>query len=352
LTERRQFAGVPRICGSLEYARQGEEYMTLGTLQELINHEGNGWDHASDELARYYERAAARLSETGSIDPEHHTLAELLQSEPPAALVETLGLPLRESATLGKRTAEMHMALAAGVDDPAFAPEPLTTADWSAWSKAAINLASKALAALERHVHTLPTADLDHAYWLLAQRSHLTRKLGEMCCLDLQLVKIRCHGDFHLGHVLWSENNFVIIGFAGDPAKSLEERRAKHCSMRDVATMLRSLHYAAYAGLFNFTRSQPDDFNRLEPWAKAWQRWITASFLKQYRTRAEGATFLPAIPADFAALLEFFILGRALRELLHELNDRPEWVRFPLRDIVYSIMPQAQTARREPALMF
>jgi maltose alpha-D-glucosyltransferase/alpha-amylase len=351
LTEQVHFPSVPKICGAIEYCPKGSNPITLATLHELINNEGNGWDHTLDELGRYFERAMSRMHEPPPVEIENLTLSELLERETPPALAETLGSYLREASTLGKRTAEMHLALAADTDRPAFAPEPLTAEDLVSWSKSMRNLAGKALGALEQGIHSLPTTELEHAYWLLGQRSRVIKHLGQLAFLKLDVVKIRCHGDYHLGHVLWSENNFAIVDFEGEPARSLDERRAKQSPLRDVASMLRSLSYAAYAGLFAFTRAQPEGFDRLEAWAKAWQQWASASFLKQYRATAEGTAFLPADRGDFVALLEFFSLETALHELLYELNNRPEWVRIPLRDIVDSLEPRWQGAANQPTLV-
>ncbi|HEY7157435.1 MAG TPA: hypothetical protein VH575_26005, partial [Gemmataceae bacterium] len=147
-------------------------------------------------------------------------------------------------------------------------------------------------------------------------------------------AKIRCHGDYHLGQVLRVENDYIILDFEGEPARPVRERRAKQSPLKDVAGMLRSYHYAAYAGLFAFTQSHPEDFVRLEPGAELWFQWVSAAFLREYRAAAVGAGFLPDDSAWFAALLDAFMLEKALYELHYELNHRPDWVRIPLRGIL------------------
>jgi maltose alpha-D-glucosyltransferase/alpha-amylase len=142
------------------------------------------------------------------------------------------------------------------------------------------------------------------------------------------------HGDYHLGQVLWVENDFVILDFEGEPTRSVEERRAKQSPLKDVAGMLRSFHYAAYAGLFAFTQGRPGDFGRLERWADLWHRRTSAVFLRAYGETVKGAGFLPARPEEFAALLEAFLLAKAFYELAYELNNRPDWVRIPLRGVL------------------
>ena len=111
--------------------------------------------------------------------------------------------------------------------------------------------------------------------------------------------------------------------------------------------MLRSFDYAAYAGLFAFTQDRPDDFGRLEPWAELWRQWTSAAFLRAYRRAAGGAPFLPAGREAFAALLDLFLLDKAFYELIYELNNRPDWVRIPLRGILALCSSGAVGPRQE-----
>ena len=130
------------------------------------------------------------------------------------------------------------------------------------------------------------------------------------------------------------KTDFVILDFEGEPARSLAYRRAKQCPLKDVAGMLRSFSYAAYASLINYTTRHPEDVARLEPWAQLWERSAAAAFLRAYRETAQGAEFLPADTADFQKLLDVFLLDKALYEILYELNARPAWVRIPLMGIM------------------
>ena len=150
----------------------------------------------------------------------------------------------------------------------------------------------------------------------------------------LDAAKTRVHGDYHLGQVLWADGDYVIIDFEGEPTRTVGERRAKFSPVRDVAGMMRSYHYAAYAGLFAYTRNRPADFARLRPWADLWCQWVSAAFLRAYLSAADGAAFVPRDPAAFAALLDRFTLAKALYELVYELNNRPDWVRIPLSGVL------------------
>jgi maltose alpha-D-glucosyltransferase/alpha-amylase len=142
--------------------------------------------------------------------------------------------------------------------------------------------------------------------------------------------RIRCHGDYHLGQVLVTEGDVVIIDFEGEPARPLAERRAKASPLRDVAGMLRSFSYAALTGLGAATQTRPEDVERLAPWAELWETWVGAVFLRAYLAATRGAAFLPPDVDDLETLLQAFILDKALYELGYELNNRPDWVHIPL----------------------
>ena len=146
-------------------------------------------------------------------------------------------------------------------------------------------------------------------------------------------ARIRIHGDYHLGQVLRVKNDFVILDFEGEPSRSLAERRAKHCALKDVAGMLRSFGYAAQVGLANYTARHPERGESLASWSWFWEQSVAAAFLHSYRREAGNAVFLPADQAAFKALLEAYLLDKAFYELNYELENRPTWVRIPLAGI-------------------
>jgi maltose alpha-D-glucosyltransferase/alpha-amylase len=309
LTERQPFDRVPKVAGTLEYHRPGTGPTTLALLQARVENQGDGWEYTLGELGRTFARASG-----------------------PAALEAATGYR-HAAATLGRRTAELHLALAADTDDPAFAPEPLTEGDLEALREDIRVQGRQALAALRDNLDRLPADVAAGARRLLQEGPGVLDHL-ETGSAQASGRKIRCHGDYHLGQVLWVDNDFVILDFEGEPTRSVEERRAKQSPLKDVAGMLRSFHYAAYAGLFAFAQDDPAGFARLEPEAELWQQRASAAFLDAYRTTAGDAAFLPADPGRFAALLDAFMLGKAFYELVYELNSRPDWVRIPLHGIL------------------
>jgi maltose alpha-D-glucosyltransferase/alpha-amylase len=171
------------------------------------------------------------------------------------------------------------------------------------------------------------------------RRDDLVRQLEDLPGVRDGGGRIRCHGDYHLGQVIVTEGDVMILDFEGEPARPLPARRAKCSPLRDVAGMLRSFSYAALTGLAAATATRHEDVERLAPWAEIWETWVSAAYLRAYLTATRGARFLPARTADLEALLQVFALDKALYELGYELNNRPDWVHIPLAGLLRAQIP-------------
>lgn len=330
LTESKCFERLPRVAGAIEYRCSGAEPTTLAILQSFVVNQGDGWSHALEEQRRFYER----VSQGDPVVPEERSLLELAEAEPPPPAAEAIGAYLEAARTLGRRTAEMHHALADDGDNPDFAPEPFTREDARALRASIDSQAKSALAALRDNVERLPPDVGSLARQLLDDGSNVLRGWQQEKALQLEVVKIRCHGDYHLGQTVRVDNDYVLLDFEGEPVRSVAERRTKQSPLKDVAGMLRSYHYAAYAGLFDVTHNDPEAFSRFMPWAELWFQWVSAAFLRAYLARDRGEAFLPADSTQLGVLLDAFMLDKAFYELNYELNNRPDWVRIPLRGIL------------------
>jgi maltose alpha-D-glucosyltransferase / alpha-amylase len=320
------FTRAPALFGGIEYDRPGLAPGTLAIVQAAITHQGSGWDFTIDELRRYYERVAARVHSS--------EVAEVTTGgeQPPPFFTALESWYLTSATTLGRRTAELHTTLAQGID-PAFAPEPLDAAAIDTLVEQLQEHASASLDLLQARADTLPAAARADADAVLAARDRLVASLADLRGLAQGGQRIRIHGDYHLGQVLRREEDFVIIDFEGEPARTLAERRAKYSPLKDVAGMVRSFSYAAYAALIAFTVHAPDDAVALEPWADTWRYWAAEAFVTGYRGAIASPELVPS-GEEFLRLLRAFVIDKALYELAYELNNRPDWVRIPLTGLV------------------
>jgi maltose alpha-D-glucosyltransferase/alpha-amylase len=248
---------------------------------------------------------------------------------------------------LGQRTAELHVALASNTDDPDFAPEPFSVLYQRSLYQSMRNHSGQMFQLLKGNLGALRGTILDDALKILDLKNEVLNRFRALLLRKINAQRTRIHGDYHLGQVLYTGKDYVIIDFEGEPARPLTERRIKRSPIRDVAGMLRSFHYAAYTSLFGHLGSavvRPEDLAALEPWARIWNIWISATFLSSYLQNAARGGFLPANRDDFNIVLNTYLLEKALYELGYELNNRPDWVRVPITGILQLL----QTAEVAP----
>ncbi len=322
----RGFTHAPRLLGGIEYHQPDFEASTLAVVEQAIDHQGSGWDYTIDELRRYYERASARVRRTA--DPIVITDDE----QPPPFFSEVEAWYLNSAISLGRRTAELHLALADPAD-AAFAPEPITRAGLEALADLMRTRAAVALDLLAARRGQLPESLLGQVDQVLAARDTVLTRFDRIRNLETAGSTIRIHGDYDLRQVLRTEEDFAILDFEGNPARSLQERRAKQSPLRDVAGMIRSYNQAAYAALMAFAAQAPDDAVLLEMWADTWQRWVSRTFVKAYQAAIGDSSLTPRGEA-FGTLLRAFVLDETFDELAYELQNRPQWIAIPLTGIL------------------
>jgi maltose alpha-D-glucosyltransferase / alpha-amylase len=332
---RHGFPRVPRLMGSLSYVRDADQPAAVAMLQGYVYNQGNAWQVTIEELGRYFERTLALPAPAVSREDAHAWMFDRRAAAgPPASIADAIGISLMTATVLGRRTAELHLRLAdAGPDDVAFRPEPMTADDVRSTTRAMQAHAVEQLDQLAASLDRLDPVRREAAGRVLARRDELVRQLGDAGRLRDAGHRIRCHGDYHLGQILVTEGDVVILDFEGEPARPLASRRTKCSPLRDVAGMLRSFSYAALTGLGAATATRHEDLERLAPWADAWETWVSAAYLRAYLETTRGAPFLPA-RASIEALLQTFMLDKAFYELGYELNNRPEWVRIPLAGLL------------------
>ena len=330
LSEECGFPHIPRFGGALEFVDREGARFTLGMLQELVANQGDGWTWSLEELRLYYEAHAVEPAPPALVEASKRPLLALAEEPLPEAITAGIGLYLEAVATLGRRTAEMHLALAAESENPAFRPQPLDKSDLSFLAHQFRERANDALDGLKSRLATLPDDLVELVGPLLARRRQVLEAFRRLEETEVVLQKTRIHGDLHLGQVLRVRGDFVVLDFEGEPARSPEERRAMQSPLKDVAGMVRSFSYAAHAALASYLARRPQDADTLEPWARLWSRFASAAFLASYRGVAAGAAFLPTDGNTLARLLDAFLMDKAFYELGYELDHRPTWARIPL----------------------
>jgi len=356
LTRSTGFRHVPPVAGGLDLrdGGRGREPATLGVLQGFVANEGDAWSFTLDALGRYFERVRTGWGQGdfGRAAVPDRPLLELVEiaggAQPPAELYERIGTYLPAARLLGERTAELHLALAsAPADLPAFAPEPFSTLHQRSLYESMRTGASRTFQLLRQRLDDLAPEARAAAAALLDARELVRERFALLLGPKVTATRIRTHGDYHLGQVLYTGRDFVILDFEGEPARPLTERRLKRSPLRDVAGMLRSFQYAAYARLFEESGSgiiAPSEAPVFESWALFWQRWVSAAFLGAYLERTAAGSFVPARRSELAILLDAYVLEKAIYELAYELNHRPGWVRIPLAGILQILGLAAERA--------
>jgi maltose alpha-D-glucosyltransferase/alpha-amylase len=269
LTEVARYPHCVPVLGALEYMTNDGRTMTLAMVQSYMANQGDGWDYTLGYLERFLRDVAT--TDGNAFDG------------PEVAAVHGGFLALM--ATLGRRTAELHKALAARTGAAAFDPEPLAAADFAGFKTHAASDATATLALLRERFELLPPAVQADARTLLDAAATLQAGIEARRPAEGSGIKTRYHGDFHLGQVLVKDNDFVIIDFEGEPARSFEERRTKSSPLRDVAGMLRSFNYARWSALRRVAQS-PDEAERLAAPAIAWEQATREAFLAGYGAAA------------------------------------------------------------------
>ena len=300
----RSFPHAPPFAGSIEHRDANGNTCVLALATGLVRNNGDAWSFTLGELQRWFEVLLA--GETAG-----------------AAKIEAASLA--RATQLGTRTGELHLALASETSDPDFAAEPLTPADGRALADSILTSARQVLGLIATKLATLPVPARELAERFLTLEPALLAR-AEFLAASVAAAKTRAHGDYHLGQVLETGGDFVIIDFEGEPLRSLPVRREKRSPFRDVAGMLRSFDYAAHAAL----ESQAT----LSAQAAQWSAKAQRTFLEAWLATTNGAVFRAAARADEDRLLEAFLLEKALYEVVYEINNRPTWLPIPLRGVL------------------
>lgn len=340
---------VPQVAGALEYVAESGRQMTFAVLHQFVPNVGDAWTHTLDELNRFFERVQSRGdsgfgvqgTDSGSESaPDdlaiNESVVALSQRDPPPLAQEMIGGFLSWAELLGRRIGEMHVALAKADGGAAFSPQPFTRLYQRSLYQSMRSQARATLDLLRTQRHRLNNESQQQAQQVLARESTIYAVFGELLRQPIDAERIRCHGDLHLGQVLFTGKDFAIIDFEGESDRPVSERRIKASPLRDVASLLHSFQSAAQAAL----RGQASALiihhtsTPIERWSSFWSAWISAAFLKSYLAAAADGGFLPNDRSQLQTVLGAYLLEKDVDELRDELNSRPDWVSTSLKRIL------------------
>jgi maltose alpha-D-glucosyltransferase/alpha-amylase len=337
LTEK-GFAHIPPVAGFIEYRSPQGTPITLALLQVYVVNQGDAWEYTLNNLERYFEQIIARGIAREKAPVPGGGLLQLSKGDPPGEVAELADIYPASVRTLAKRTAQMHLVLAEGSADPAFAPERFTKLYQRSLYQSMRTICRRNLALLRRRLNHLPEDTRPAAAALADREASILETFRRLLDIRITALRTRVHGDYHLGQVLYTGKDFVIIDFEGEPVRPVSERLIKRSPLRDVAGMLRSFHYAACTGLQVCESRgwvQPEKGAALASWADYWFKWMGATFLKEYLNVVGENAFIPPNADEVQVLLESYLLEKAIYELGYELNNRPDWVRIPISGILH-----------------
>jgi maltose alpha-D-glucosyltransferase/alpha-amylase len=331
LTTHTDFRFVPQVAGFIEYQVEGALPISMGVLQDFVVNEGDGYTNALDRVREYFAGVLSFL-----VEHPTYTARERTDQAPQCA-----GTMQEAMRRLGSITGLMHNALASETELPDFQPEIITRQDTGRWEDDIALLIKHVMDAARDRRSKLPPAQQELLGLIVDSESAFLQMMRGLDVLESDgCHKTRCHGDYHLGQVLQTGSDFIILDFEGEPARTLAERRAKHCPLKDVAGLLRSFNYAAYAVLYKIWEarsSDEDEKAELESWALAWEELARAAFLEGYCTTTgdhTGPRFMPADANAMRQVIDIFELEKAIYELNYEFNNRPAWIPIPARGLL------------------
>jgi maltose alpha-D-glucosyltransferase / alpha-amylase len=344
LTEKVHFDYTPPLAGALTYKPPHQDPATIAIAHGFIENQGDAWQFTLEYLSRYYENALAKEVEIESAPmTDIQNPLDCVALQAPELARELFGVYQQHAELLGQRSGEFHCALASLSAEPDFKPDPFTMFYRQAQYQSMRGLCTQVFRMLRERRLAVPEPYQDDMRRVLALEAAILDRFRPIKDYYFTSTRIRTHGDYHLGQVLFTGKDFMIMDFEGEPARSLNERRDKVSALRDVAGMLRSLHYASFAALFSLReRGSPIRRENAEPWRKYWYLWSGAAFLRGYLAVTAQSGFMPRDRDELVILVHAYALEKAIYELGYELNNRPDWIGIPLQGIL-EIMGQDQS---------
>jgi len=334
LTDKISFHNISHFVGAIEYKKPNSEPIVLGLLQTLVPNQGDAWTYVLDSIGRYFDAVLSKISQPEKIPKPPIHFWELTSRGIPPAVQELMGgLSLETAVLLGKRTAELHLALFSETDNVSFTPEPFSVLSQRSLYQSMLNHSKRVFELLRKNINNIPGNIKEEAKNILDSETKILNCFKPLLKKKLSGMNMRIHGDYHLGQILYTGNDFYIIDFEGEPLRPFSERRLKNSPVKDIAGMIRSFHYAVYTSLWKHLTIRPKDIKTLEPWADIWYKYTAGIFFRSYLDTVKEAPFIPKDKEELHTLLRVFLLEKAIYEIGYEMNSRPDWLIVPINAI-------------------
>ncbi len=333
LTEVAGFPYISAFSGALQRTPGNKDSLTVGILLEYVHNQGDAFSWFTSGIHRYFEEVLSRRSELEGPPPARVWPADPAEPDMPSLGSLEPAIPFELISLLGVRTGQMHLALASDGSDPHFEPEDFTTLWQRSLFQSMQSQQKRVFELLSSNLPKLSTEAAADASQVLSLGDRILSFYRSVLRKKISAKRIRVHGDYHLGQVLFTGKDYVIIDFEGEPARSPGERRIKVSPLKDVAGMVRSFHYIVHIALAEDSQVRAEDIPTLKPWAEFWFKNISAAFLEAYFDTVKGSGLLPDSEEETKALLDCFLLDKAIYEIGYELNNRPAWVGVPLKGV-------------------
>ncbi|MGD9201411.1 MAG: maltose alpha-D-glucosyltransferase [Chitinispirillia bacterium] len=339
LTEKGKFKNIPAFAGCIESDHNSQDKMNLCILQQFIPSESSVWDYTQDNIKSFFELVLTQIhgfkrskQKNEGNDDLNYPLKDIeINNKIKSVLIN--GHFFEMVRLLGQRTGQMHVKLAEDTGNPDFKTESFSLLYQRSLFQSMGSQKRLVFGLLKRLIPQLPESIQNLANHVYTLKPEIKTRLELITRKKYSAKKIRIHGDYHLGQVLFTGKDFIIIDFEGEPSKAISERRLKRSSLRDIAGMLRSFHYAINSILYLDKSQRAEDVSLLENAADIWYSCVCDIFIESYFTGIENADFLPKTKSELNILLHIFLLDKAIYELGYELNNRPDWLELPLRGI-------------------
>lgn len=332
LTERMDFRNTPAYMGSMS-SNLAEGNITLGLMQELVPNQGDAWKFMLEEIDGVFQNLKTKKIRVDKL-PQVELFQRLKINQIPPEIIDWAGLSLfLRIQTLARRTAEMHIALGSDIHDTAFTPTTYN-GDYTVWLKNRLLYQfQNRLNIIENSLHKLDGLALELAHQFLENKKLVRKHFVDFDWTKMKSERIRIHGDYHLGQVLVSGDDFYLLDFEGEPESTIRDRKVKQPPLKDVAGMFRSFHYAIYATIFNNKEQYPYEQDDLFKAAELLFNYIVGAFLETYIEKVQSENLNIGYSQEIEFLLRYCLLEKAVYELGYELNSRPRWAVIPLRGI-------------------